>query len=173
MTLNQIKKSNFCSGSSRGFYVVEITLKVTMIFNFNYFFSYLATHKTAPTRKKVHMLHITLVAHFAHVVVTKKWQIWMCNTSSILIFSYRVSIQFFSKGPWLSLTLWNSSSLTFPEFTQKWISYMVHTFFLSLNSRIFKEILLMMYLYVYHKAACTFEASFSTPTYDTRLICLD
>ena len=111
------------------------------------FFSYLATHKTAPTMKKVqHMLHIALVPHLAHVVVTKKWQICMCNTSSIPNF-YRVSTRFFSKVPWLSLTFWSSSSLTFPDFSHKWTSYMVHTFFLSLNSRSFKMIL-MMYLYV-------------------------
>ena len=52
-----------------------------------------------------------------------------------------------------------------------------HIFNTSLNSRnfkeiwgenlhSFKEILLMMY--VYHKAAFTFEVSFSTPTYDAR-----
>ena len=53
----------------------------------------------------------------------------------------------------------------------------VHTFFVYLNPRSlkeiqgenlhnFKEILLMMY--VYHKAAFTFEVIFSTSTYDAR-----
>ena len=62
------------------------------------------------------------------------------------------------------------------------MNYKVHTFFLNLNSRIlkeiqgenlhnFKEILLMMY--VYHKAAFTFEVSFSTSTYDARWMCFN
>ena len=57
------------------------------------------------------------------------------------------------------------------------MDYKVHTFFLILNPRSlkdiqgenlhnFKEILLRMY--VYHKAAFTFEVSFSTSTYDAR-----
>ena len=33
---------------------------------------------------------------------------------------------FFSKVPWLSLTFWGSSSLTFPDFSQKWITGFTH-----------------------------------------------
>ena len=62
------------------------------------------------------------------------------------------------------------------------MSYKVHAFFLTLNPRSwkdiqrenlhnFKEILLMMY--VYHKAAFTFEVSFSTSTYDARWMCFN
>ena len=39
------------------------------------------------------------------------------------------------------------------------------------NLHNFKEILLMMY--VYHKAAFTFEVSFSTSTYDARSMCFN
>ena len=57
------------------------------------------------------------------------------------------------------------------------MNYRVHTFFLSLNARSFKEIQgenlhnfkeLLPMMYVYHKAAFTFEVSFCTPTYDGR-----
>ena len=62
------------------------------------------------------------------------------------------------------------------------MNYNVYTFFLSLNPSSlkeiqgenlhnFKEILLMMY--VYHKAAFTFEVSFSTSTYDARWMCFN
>ena len=62
---------------------------------------------------------------------------------------------FFSKVPWLSLAFWDSSSLTFPDFSQKWITRFTHLNPMSLkviqgeNLHNFKEILLMMY--VYHK----------------------
>ena len=78
---------------------------------------------------------------------------------------------FLAKFSDLPLTIWDSSSLTFPNFSQNWIKGFTH--FLSLNTRSFKEIhgenlqnfkeiLLMMY--DYHKAAFTFEVSFSIPT---------
>ena len=84
---------------------------------------------------------------------------------------------FFSKVSWLSLTLWDSSSLTFPDFSQKWITRFTHLNPMSLkviqgeNLHNFKEILLMMY--VYHKAAFTFEVSFSTSAYDARWMCFN
>ena len=67
----------------------------------------------------------------------------------------------------------HSSSLTFPDFSQKWITGFKH-FHNSVsfkeiwgeNLHNFKEILLVMY--VYHKVVFTFELSFSTPTYDAR-----
>ena len=39
------------------------------------------------------------------------------------------------------------------------------------NLHNFNESLIMMY--VYHKAAFTFDVSFSTPTYDARRMCLN
>ena len=95
----------------------------------------------------------------------------LCDTPS------RFQPNFFSKVPWLSLAFWDSSSLTFPDFSQKWITRFTHLNPMSLkviqgeNLHNFKEILLMMY--VYHKAAFTFEERFSTFTYDARRMCFN
>ena len=52
------------------------------------------------------------------------------------------------------------------------VNYRVYTFFLSLNSRSFKEVLLMIYVH-HNTAAFTFAASSFTPTYDARWMCLN
>ena len=77
--------------------------------------------------------------------------------------------------PWLSLAFWDSSSLTFADFNQGWI-IRFYRFFLSLNPRSLKEIhgeRILLTMYVYHNAAFTFEASFSTSIYDARWMCFN
>ena len=57
----------------------------------------------------------------------------LCDTSS------GFPPSFFSKISWLSRSSWDSSSWTFPDFSQKWITRF-NNCFLSLNPRSLKEI---------------------------------
>ena len=57
-----------------------------------------------------------------------------CKFYRIVWHSFRFSTHCFSKVPCLSLTVWNSRSLIFPDSFLS-LNYKVYTFFRSLNSR--------------------------------------
>ena len=73
-------------------------------------------------------------------IYSSKTRFYHCEFCKIVWHPFRVSTQYFSKVSWFSLAFWDSSSLTVPDVTQRWITRFTHfsQLYIEEVQRIFK-----------------------------------